>query len=626
MRSAAAVLVLCGCFESYEAHDAPFDSGRDAAVRTDASRALPPRVVGPADSGIDTGATLRWDASAPREDPPPCVLDEGRRVGRLQVEARWGRPHADVVMSPLVIPIAGRPQILVNLGALWTINPRTGDANAFGRTVSPAELEWATHLAAADLDGDERPDIVGIRAGGGLVATGNDGLELWRTRWPTSAMIAPGESGAPTLADLNRDGSPEVVLGHSVLNGTNGEVLWQGPAHSGRGINGVAGPISCVANLHGNADLEVVAGRSAFDARGRVLWHAETPDGLCAVGNVFDGNADLEVALVAEGRLYVLDGASGAVLWDRDLVGRAGHALGGAPALTDADGDGEHEVVVAYGAKLALYEPNCDEHCEEEGIRWSFPIRDESSSTSTVTIFDFESDGSFEVVHNDHYMLRILAARDGTMLAAARNHSRTRTEAPTIADVDGDEQAEIVAPSSSLEGVVATHQPGVAIIGDAHGSWAGTFAHFTQHASAGAHTTTGGTFETVDTAVGFRHNVDPSFDPRLAPNLWIHSVNLRCRRRGRAIARIRIRNSGDRPSPAGVPLTVQATDAPPIQRGRIPETIAPGGTLEVEIPLEADGRHWTIRVDDDPLMSPRSTVLECNEDDNEFDLGAPRCE
>ena len=617
-RAIGILVLLSGCYRAHglPEHDAELP---DVPEIPDSS----PDVTPPRDAGTDApdaAIVLHWDEPEERERPEPCRLEGGRDVHELTIEGHWS--SGSVVMMPLAAPLAGDPQLLVNNRGLWQINLRTGVARDFDleRRPDPARPEFATHVAAADLDGDRHVDVVVLRSGGGVVAWGTDGYELWRSDEPSAAERAPGESGGPTIADLEGDGRPEVIVGRTVLDGRTGNLRWQGSGDTGRGINDLGGPISCVADLDGDGTQEVIAGRTAFRANGRVMWNADAPDGFCAPGNIV-GDSGLEVVLVADGRVYVLDGRTGGVLWDRELVGVSHQRRGGPPALTDVDGDGRMEIVAVAASAIAMYDPDC--HDCEDGVRWSVDIVDESSCTSAA-IFDFEGDGVAEIVHNDHFHLRVIDSGSGEMVAVLRNHSRTRTESPIIADVDGDDQAEIVVGSSSLTGVVEPRNPGVLVVGDLHGSWVGTRDIWPQHAYAGTEMSSRYAVGPVDLSLGYRHNIDPNIDPTLAPNLWIRRAEVICRAGYWARVRVHVHNDGALASPARVP--VFATDGDIFWTVETDEVIPPRGSTVVELELQADGREWELRVDHHAEEHAPYRVLECAEDDNSFLLGSPICE
>ncbi|MBK8259883.1 MAG: hypothetical protein IPK80_00910 [Nannocystis sp.] len=98
--------------------------------------------------------------------------------------------------------------------------------------------------------------------------------------------------------------------------------------------------------------------------------------------------------------------------------------------------------------------------------QWHAVTQDGSSQVTGSSVFDFDGDGRNEVVYNDEVYLRIYPGvepdcqldppgpgcngvmTDAEVLLRDRNSSRTRTEYPVIADVDGDFKAKRAYPPS----------------------------------------------------------------------------------------------------------------------------------------------------------------------------------
>ncbi|HJL20610.1 MAG TPA: FG-GAP-like repeat-containing protein, partial [Polyangiaceae bacterium LLY-WYZ-15_(1-7)] len=482
-------------------------------------------------------------------------------------------------------------------------------------------------LAAADLDGDGALDLVGLPGGGGVEAWSVRAGRLWSSPAPSSLELL-GDTlravgGAPTVGDLDGDGTPEVVVGRTVLEGPSGALRWQGEGDTGRGINDTAGPISCVADLDGDGLPEVIAGRTVFEGDGRVRSSAPVDDGFCGVGDV-DPAPGLEVALVARGTLHVL-GRGGAVLWSRMLLGRRGRGLGSPPALADLDGDGLDEIVVGHGEALAAYDPACaagDGDCAEAGVRWAVAVED-PQSTSTPVLHDFTGDGVYEVLHQDEFFLRIVDGRDGTERVLRRNRAETSTFGPSVADVDGDGMAEILV-SSSNRARPPFVTAGVTVFGDARGRWLPTQPAWTQHAFVGASVDDAGRLvRPAPTPRPFRQNIDADADPGLAPNLVVRAGH-RCEG-GRAVLELDVHNVGPASAPAGVRVALEREDGRRRPELETRVVLPPGGSVRLEETVRADGRRWRAEVDPTDRTFPNGRVLECDEGDNGDAFGPLRC-
>jgi hypothetical protein len=118
-----------------------------------------------------------------------------------------------------------------------------------------------------DLTGDGRPEIVAALPGGRVYAVGPDGRRLWtRTYAPRRAKTFASEVVA---ADLNRDGSPELLFGTYALHRNAGRLVVlsaQGKElsvtrlkHQGRDGNGIGvAAAPSIGDLTGDGTLEVV--------------------------------------------------------------------------------------------------------------------------------------------------------------------------------------------------------------------------------------------------------------------------------------------------------------------------------------------------------------------------------
>ncbi|MCA9564165.1 MAG: putative metal-binding motif-containing protein, partial [Myxococcales bacterium] len=150
---------------------------------------------------------------------------------------------------------------------------------------SPA-LNNDTGLAAGDLSGNNVPEIVAVQRDGsghpdGLVAfrRTSDDARNWEVYWQNDTLPAWNQhtrGGATiSIADLNEDDAPEVIVGNVVFNGQTGAVIFNGlqlDSDSGVGNNAFLGPASVVADIDNDHLHEVIAGNSVFH------WDGDTED------------------------------------------------------------------------------------------------------------------------------------------------------------------------------------------------------------------------------------------------------------------------------------------------------------------------------------------------------------
>jgi hypothetical protein len=122
--------------------------------------------------------------------------------------------------------------------------------------------------ALADIEGDDRPEIIAPVADGYVYALSPDAELLWRYDYTRGAPLMYASEVA--VADLNRDGRPEVIFGtygeregdgHLVVLSSNGQLLYDielpnQNGGSGNGIGPAAGPT--VADIDGDGQLEIL--------------------------------------------------------------------------------------------------------------------------------------------------------------------------------------------------------------------------------------------------------------------------------------------------------------------------------------------------------------------------------
>jgi FG-GAP-like repeat len=127
------------------------------------------------------------------------------------------------------------------------------------------------------------------------------------------------------------------------------------------------------------------------------------------------------------------------------------------PNIADFDGDGFPDVGVAGGNRYVVAQWTAAGGMAQ---LWDAVTLDGSSQRTGSSVFDFDGDGRSEVIYGDELFLRIYPGvepdcaiggpgcdgdmTDAEILFIDINSSRTRSEYPIIADVDGDFKAELV--------------------------------------------------------------------------------------------------------------------------------------------------------------------------------------
>ena len=551
-------------------------------------------------------------------------------TGALQPVLKWqwtGSPvlsnSHQVMMAPAVMDLNndGIPDVVFvtfprsnNFGA-GTLRAVSGDDGHELFTVTSHTLSSFAGVAVGDLDGDGHPEIVTVDLGDGsgsrLLAFTHTGIFKWRS------PLMPRVPGAtPALADIDQDGISEIVLGDKVFN-HDGTLRWVGGKGTGDNIDRV-GPISLVANLDLTGHAEIVAGNTTYRADGSVYWHRpELPDGFNALGN-FDTDPYPEIVLVANGYVYLLE-HDGTVKWGPvPLPGSRSANAGGPPLVADVDGDGIPEIGVAGATFYTVLRA-------DGSILWSRPVRDASSYVTGSSAFDFDGDGTTEILYGDELTLRIYRGSDGTVLWEPPSGNGTIYEYPLVVDVDGDGHADILKVSNDY--AFGTKR-GLQVYHDAQNSWVPTRRMWNQHTYHITNVHDNGTIPRLEvpswrTHNSYRRNLPVNGLPVAFPDLVASYLRV-FPTAGGAQLTARLGNSGAVAAPASVPVAFYAGD--PQAGGTLLGTVSttapllPGAFVDLTLPVTVTTSLPVWVVADDP-GNRTSTVPECNETNNTHNSG-----
>jgi hypothetical protein len=349
-------------------------------------------------------------------------------------------------------------------------------------------------LAAGDIDADGSVEIITAAEGaaGGcrngshlrLLAFDSTGALKWESRDGAGnpVLFDMDLGGSPAIADIDSDGFGEIVVAASVTD-HDGTLRWSARDNFGSNYsNGTSLP--AVADVNGDGRQEIVGGNAVYLADGTPLWSDPSqPDGFPAVASFLEAGRP-EVVVVSYGRVRIVSGLDGTLLWGPMDIPGGGN--GGAPTVADFDGDGRAEFGVAGLASYTVYDP-----LEPSGVLWSSPTYENAASVTGSSVFDFENDGKAEVVYADECFLRVYDGETGEVVFKRSSTSGTHLENPVVADVDNDGNSEIVIvssiyhdPRTPCEGLYPdftgyTH--GVYVYGDRLDNWVATRRIWNQH-------------------------------------------------------------------------------------------------------------------------------------------------
>jgi hypothetical protein len=373
---------------------------------------------------------------------------------------------------------------------------------------APAENKFGANgvatLAVADVSGDGVPDIIyagwpdGVNGNtivSSVHAVDGAGKLLWTGHLADDTVVkARIAHGSATVANLDDDPQAEIAFGALIFD-HDGLLVWNQDDNGGQFgtplyLNGgnagqpiYTGGLATFADLDGDMKPELVTGREAW----KITWTPGSPpnvslalfwqnkfgtgnDGWPAVADL-DGNGTPEVVLTAWPEIRVIDGKSGklwcgidptgALCMNNDAartqpIGIKGGNLGGPATIADFDGDGRPEAGIAGGVAYAVYDFNRDgEQVVKPAndpppaagamyARWSSTTQDNSSAATGSMAFDLTGDGRPEAIYNDECAVRVFDGETGEVVYQRLNSSSTVHEYPVVADVDGDDTAEIV--------------------------------------------------------------------------------------------------------------------------------------------------------------------------------------
>ena len=310
--------------------------------------------------------------------------------------------------------------------------------------------------------------------------------QSWRTTYSTRN---DREMGQPMLVDFNGDGVAEVVVLDKVFNAQTGALLVDGghlaDNNNGFGFGGHVMTISrwgtgtttwssimAIGDIDNDGVPEVIGGKTVYkvtinnpvlqDGTNKfeilrhvnTTGHAEAVDGPTAIADM-TGDGLLDVVVTGNRKngtasLYVWDPRTGDVLHTSvisNIPTTANEHSASVPMIGDIDGDGQLEIVVTGKERTRAYE--FDAAARTLTQKWNITTNDSSVATGMV-MFDFDQDGTQEIVYRDMTHLRILNGHNGSnKITPISCTSETANEYPLVVDINNDQAAEIIVTSTN---------------------------------------------------------------------------------------------------------------------------------------------------------------------------------
>jgi hypothetical protein len=646
--------------------------------------------AGAADASCMGGAALPDGKCLPR--PPTCAADAGAPdSGALDcleqcelhppsafnpvLKFAWGgqvtAPYAsDVMMTPIVIELDdddcdGKvterdiPEIVFSTfasGAYTSAGVLHAVSIVGGAFVDkwsvPGVVNATKQLAGGNIDGLPGNEVVACGFDGAVHAFNGDGTPLW--------VSAPITCLMPSIADLDGDGSVEVVVEGGILDGPTGALK----AAFAPPLNGTF----VVSDIDGDGKLDVVTSSRGYHDDGMMF----VDTGVAEAGS-FAGTSDWKSPWPAVAdfdhdgvpEIVAVDNLAHTLsVWRYDAAqpqkftsvrapvdinamfptntcpgGNWGATHGGGPpTVADFDGDGTPDVGTAGGIGYVVFSgKKLLDPAVTAPILWAQPTTDCSSASTGSSVFDFDGDGKAEVIYSDENHLRIYDGTNGNVLFSTCNTTATLIEYPVIADVDNDGHADIVVVSNAYGQAnaelacndgTANAQSGVRVFGDQSGTWVRTRRVWNEHAYHVTNVNEDGTIPQHElsnwTQPGlndFRQNKQPGSE-FAAPDVVV-SLAPQCGGGSYALVAT-VRNIGQAALPAGVVVGFYEGSPPGTKLGQ-------GVTTKVLYPAESEAMVLAIATPDQGLVNgstpayavaddttvPHPSWHECRTDNND---------
>ena len=369
----------------------------------------------------------------------PLAKRWATRVGKTTFRTTMARAGDAIVIGTHGTSLAGMNEAS---DGIYVLEAATGTKKAFIKTPGKGDLDIGGIAIAGDT--------VFFTADNSQIgaASLSTGKILWKAA--TRGKVRP----APALADLNKDGTLDVIVGDEqgtlyALNGTNGAKLWS--VTTGVNEYNAKGFIAAVAivDIGQDGTDDVIAGArdgilTAYRGiDGKVLWQHQYDSGIHASPSIADFDQDGKPEVLAAwsyGQVAILDASTGTPRWLTRLEQDSGGIEGlfgspvpipGAPGalIVPTSWWGKEDCIIGVGVDQRVF------RSYEERV------------TASAVVTDLDGDGTYEgIIGTEKGKLLALTA-DGRRAVLATLGGGIEASA-LLDDTDGDGRYEILVASN----------------------------------------------------------------------------------------------------------------------------------------------------------------------------------
>ena len=381
----------------------------------------------------------------------------------------------------------GTPEVVCHQNGVNELFILDGQTGAIEVTVNcPAIADLVDAIAIGDTDDDGLGEIYVVTSDNVLRCFENNGSPKAGFTPPTTFFT---DESTPGITDFNQDGIPEIYKDNKIYHSLTGALIASGTGSTGNnpGSNGAPASMPVAADVLPDnycpncAGLELVCGNVVYAVNitaGTITPVANSlpaalKDGFTCVADM-DMDGQLDVIVTSNGTIYVWDPRTGIQMGNTFNIPNT--SAGGRANIADYDNDGLPEI--GAGGFNTYVVIDVDTATNILSQKWIKTIVDGSQHT-TASVFDFDCDGLAQVVYRDENNLFVWDGATGNVIASIPCGSATRSEFPTIVDVDGDGQVNIVCACATGNGGAAGK---VKAFNSSTNQWVGSRKVMNQHA------------------------------------------------------------------------------------------------------------------------------------------------